>query len=380
MPANTSAQTSSRLRRIWASFPLKCGHGLLNLLLLFVPVALILRYLVHASALMTFAASALAIIPLAASLGDATEDLAAHVGARLGALLNATLGNATELIIGVLMLRAGHIEIVKASLSGSIIGNTLLVLGMSAFFGGLGKQKQTFSRTTATVHSTTLFVAVAALIVPAIYSFSVFGRLRSGESHLQTMGVWSSVVLILLYGLNLVAMLSGPSTPADLVETERIPRSKGAALLSLCLATIALAFVSEVLVGTVEQSRQALGLSPVFMGVVVVAIVGNAAEHAAAITFARRDKMELALGITVGSSVQIALLVAPLLVFISHLVHQPMSLVFTPLEIGGITLAALITAMISFDGETTWFEGAQLIAVYLLFGIALYFMPESAGP
>jgi Ca2+:H+ antiporter len=355
-------------------FPLHTGHRALDALLVAVPVAFALHYLTSAGPVVTFAICALAIIPLAGALGQETEDLSAYTGPQIGGLVNATMGNATELIIAFFALRAGHPEVVKASLSGSIIGNILLVFGTSALVGGLGKQKQQFSRQAAGVNSTMLFIAVVALVVPAVYSLSAMGASKAEGTRLQQLSDWTSVILILIYLVSLLySLLTRRSLPLREQEPEKPERSLPVLLLALAATTVLIAFLSEILVGQIEQTKQALGISELFLGVIVIAIIGNAAEHATAVMMAARDKMELALTITVGSSVQIALLVSPLLVLASWALRRPMSLVFSPLEIAGIALAVLIVQMISADGETTWFEGAQLIAVYLILALAFYF-------
>jgi len=364
------------LRTWWRNFPLKTAHAVLNYLLLVVPISFGLHYLAHPSPLLMFALAALAIIPLAGLLGEATEDLATYLGAGLGGLLNATMGNATELIIAIFALRAGHAEVVKASLSGSIIGNILLVLGASVLAGGLRREKQVFSRRDASVNSTMLFIAVVALVVPAVFALSIYGDLREHAPAIERLSLWTSGVLIGVYLLSLVfSFVTHAPTPAGRVAHEEASRTPRAALLALVVATVLIAVLSEILVGQIEATKKMLGMSELFIGVVIIAIVGNAAEHATAVLMAMRNKMDLALGIAVGSSAQIALLVAPLLVFISWLIGQPMSLIFVPLEVAAIALAVLIVEMISSDGETTWFEGVQLLAVYAILAVAFYFVP-----
>ena len=338
-------------------------------------MALAFGYLKILPPLWVFVLAALAIVPLAGVLGEATEDLASHLGQGVGALLNATMGNATELIIAVFAIRAGHTEVVKASLSGSIIGNILLVLGLSVLAGGWKREKQTFSRQAAAVNATMLFIAVVALVMPAVFSLGVFGELREHSARIEKLSLWTSVVLIVVYLLSLrFAFGTNAAKPEEAVKPERPVR---AALVALSLATVLVALVSEILVAQIDATKQALGFSDLFLGVVVIAIIGNAAEHATAVSMAIENKMDLALGVAIGSSAQIALLVAPLVVFYSWAIHKPMSLLFRPLEIAGITLAVVIVEMISSDGETTWFEGAQLLAVYLILAVAFYFVPSA---
>jgi Ca2+:H+ antiporter len=361
----------------WSRFPLKTGHPLLDVLLLAIPLAFLFHFVPVAPAII-FLVAAIAIVPLAAVLGESTEALSEHVGPAIGGLLNATMGNATELIIAFFMLRAGHQEIVKASLSGSIIGNVLLVLGLSALVGGWGREKQSFSRHVTSVNSTMLFIAVVALVMPAVFDLTVYGRLEVQNHRVEMLSLATAAVLIAIYSLSLIFSLkTHRSDQAHTPQPQKgsAPVSLKAALFSLTLATVLVALLSEILVGQIEAAKHALGVSDLFMGVIVIAIIGNAAEHGTAVLMARRDRMTLAMSIAIGSSSQIALFVAPVLVFAGWAMGSPMSLVFTPFEIAGIALAVLIVEMISSDGETTWFEGAELIAVYLILGVSFYFVP-----
>ena len=359
---------------LWQRSPFQTGHFAMDLLLLMVPVALILHYAMPGAAVVQFCASALAILPLAAVLGNATEDLSLHVGERAGGLLNATLGNATELIIAFFALRAGHEEVVKASLSGSIIGNVLLVLGASALVGGIGRQKQTFSRKHMNVQVSMLLICVVALVMPAVFGISVYGHLQEHAVPVERLSLWTSVVLIGIYGLGLLFTFRDRH-PHGEREADGEPRPAWQSVLALVVATGLIAWLSEILVGQLEAAKHTLGLTDVFLGVVVIATVGNAAEHATAVFMAKRDKMELAVAITAGSSSQIALFVAPVLVFISWLIGRPLSLVFGPLEIAGIALSVLVLHAIASDGETNWFEGAAMIAIYLILALAFFYVP-----
>lgn len=367
-------------RSLWSSFPLKTGNVGLDVMLLAVPIAFVLHFL-RVPPLAMFLVAAIAIVPLAAVLGESTEALSEYTGPTIGGLLNATMGNATELILSFFMLRAGHQEIVKASLSGSIIGNVLLVLGLSALVGGIGREKQTFSRQMSSMNSTMLFIAVIALIMPAVFDLTVYGRLNVENHRIEMLSLGTAAVLIGIYALSLLfSLVTHRPEPAHTPQPSphgKIAVSLKAALLSLAIATILVAFLSEFLVGQIEFAKQALGVSDLFMGVIIIAIIGNAAEHGTAVLMARRDRMNLAMSIAIGSSSQIALFVAPVLVFAGWAMGTPMSLVFTPFEIAGIALAVLIVEMISFDGETTWFEGAELIAVYLILAVSFYFVPGS---
>ena len=370
--------SSSPRRTLWSKFPLKTEHLWLNVLLLFVPVAIVLG-LLHASPLLIFIASALAIVPLASVLGESTGTLAAHCGPAAGGILSATMGNATEMIIAFFALRAGHINVVKASLSGSIIGNLLLVLGLSLVAGGLRNPVQRFSRATSAMNSTTLMIAVAALVMPAVFNLTLFGTLQHHDVNLQNLSLWTSGVLIALYLLNMffVFRTHRGSFAAQQQQEEGAPgTSRGQAIVSLGLATVLIAGMSEILVGQIAPVTRALGMTELFVGVIVVALVGNAAENSAAIIMARRNRVDVSMAIATGASTQIALFVAPVLVFLSVAIGHPMTLVFNGFEIAAIVLSVMIVDMISSDGETNWFEGAQLLAVYAIVAVAFYFVPE----
>ena len=365
-------------RTWWTRFPLKTPHRWLNLLLLFVPVTIILD-LLHVSPLLIFIASALAIVPLASVLGESTGNLASYCGPAIGGILSATMGNFTEMIIAFFALRAGHINVVKASLSGSIIGNLLLVLGLSLVAGGLRNPVQRFSRTTSAMNTTTLMIAVAALVMPAVFNLTLFGTLQHNDLKLQNLSIWTSGVLIALYLLNMffVFRTHRSSFSAPHPEEDDAPlASRSQTILSLALATVLIGGMSEILVDQITPVTHALGMTELFVGVIVVALVGNAAENSTAIIMARRNRMDVSMSIATGASTQIALFVAPVLVFISVAVSHPMTLVFNGFEIAAIVLSVLIVEMISSDGETNWFEGAQLLAVYAIVAVAFYFVPE----
>jgi Ca2+:H+ antiporter len=365
------------LATAWHHFPLKTHYTLLNLLLLAIPLAVGLHF-AHAAPLLVFVAAAVAIIPLAGVLGEATEKLSAHSGPLIGGFLNATMGNATELIIAFFALRAGHIEVVKASLSGSIIGNMLLVLGLSLLVGGIGREKQTFSRTAAGVNSTMLFIAVAGFVLPAVFDLAVYGTLSAQNETIQRLSLWTSGVLMLIYFISFIFVMK---THKALFVAEHAPAgdvAKGsvkAAVTSLVIATAFIGWIAEIMVGEISAVTQSLGMTELFIGVIVVAIVGNAAEHSTAILVARKNQMDLAITIAVGSSTQIALFVGPLLVFLSMIVGKPMSLVFNAFELAAVALSVFIVEMISQDGESNWFEGAMLLALYVIIGICFYFVP-----
>jgi Ca2+:H+ antiporter len=353
-------------------------YGLL-LLLVFVPIAIALKFLMPENHTAIFAASVLAILPLAAVIGRSTEVLAERLGGGIGGLLNATFGNAAELIIGALALREGLIDLVKASLTGSIIGNLLLVFGASAFIGGLKHPTQHFNRTAAGMGTTMLLLSVIGLVVPA-----VFHRLARAEggAHELKLDTEIAFVLFATYCASLVFTLrthrnlyghSGDESNAgDRPGTPEVRRS----VISLFAATAAVAVVSEFLVTSVSATAHDLGMTNLFVGVVIVALVGNAAEHFSAVVMAADDKMDAAIGIAVGSSTQIALFVAPALIFLSYLIApQPMDLLFSTFELVAIGVSVLSIAFISHDGETNWMEGVQLLAVYMILSLGFFFLP-----
>lgn len=342
-------------------------------LVLLVPVALFLELSGSVDVTLVFATSALAMVPLAGLLGRATEDVAIYTGPKIGALLNATLGNAAELIITVVALRQGLVEVVKASIAGSIIGNILIVLGLAVFLGGMRNGTQFFDAKTAGTNATMLMLAVIALVVPAIFSLGAEGS-RPSPAAILLLSDWLAVVLIVLYGLYVLFILRQQSPAPEHGEetpTMRLP----AAIGLLAMSTLGIVVMSEVLVGALEPAAESLGLSDLFIGVMLVPLVGNVAEHLVAVQVAIQNKMDLSLGIAIGSGLQIALFVTPLLVLISLVIGRPMSLVFNFYELIALVGAGIIAVLISVDGESNWLEGAQLIALYLMLGAAFYFVP-----
>lgn len=337
--------------------------------LLTVPAALLLS-LLEGPPVLVFLASAVAIIPLAGFMGRATEELAARVGSTLGGLMNASLGNAAELIIAIFALRAGLVELVKASLTGSIIGNLLLILGLSFLVGGLKYPVQRFNRESAGMNAALLALAVIGLVVPALFDFTHEQKAPAVLEHL------SEVVAIALLGTYLLSLLFSLRTHRQLfrAEREREPAQWSArrAVAVLVGSTVLVAWLSEILVGATEATIAGLGLSEIFLGVVVIPIIGNAAEHGTAVLMAARDKMDLTFSVAVGSSTQIALFVAPLLVYLSLFLGNPMDLAFTAFEVTAVALATAIVTVISLDGESNWLEGAQLLAVYGILAAAFY--------
>jgi Ca2+:H+ antiporter len=326
-----------------------------------------------------FVTSVLAILPLAGYIGRATEALAEQLGGGIGGLLNATFGNAAELIIGALALREGLTDLVKASITGSIIGNLLLVFGASALVGGLRHPVQHFNRTAAGLGTTMLLLSTIALVVPAVFHRLSRGVPDSPELKLDTE---IAVVLFVTYCLSLIFTLrthrdsSGMAAQIDGEPDAKHPQGKKRWILMLLGATAAVAVVSEVMVSSVEATAKDLGFTQLFVGVVIVALIGNAAEHYSAVVMAANNKMDAAISIAVGSSTQIALFVAPVLVFLSYLLAPaPMDLVFSVFEIVAISLSVLSIAFIAHDGETHWMEGVQLLAVYVILALGFFFLP-----
>jgi Ca2+:H+ antiporter len=341
-----------------------------------VPVAIGIHSFVPERALLLFVTSALAIVPLAGLMGRATEVLAHRMGSGIGGILNATFGNAAELIIAIVALRAGQVEMVKASVTGSIIGNILFVLGLAMLVGGFGRQRQTFNPQAAGTAASMMLLAVAALILPTFFHLMVREETVGG---IQRLSAGIAVVLLAMYLLSLAFSLKTHKHLYAEAETAEdhgaAPGTLAAALATLAAATVLIAVLSEYLVASAEVAGKALHLSETFIGVMVIAVVGNAAEHFTAVLVARKDKMNLAITIGVESSRQIALFVAPVLVLLGLAIGQPMTLEFSLLEVGAVGLAVMIVNSIAQDGESNWLEGAMLLATYLILGIAFYFLP-----
>ena len=373
-------QDGFNLRRFLLS-----GAGWPYLLVPFIPIAIGLE-LAHASATLIFVASALGVIPTAALMGRATEELAARSGPGIGGFLNVTFGNAPELIIAFFALNEGLQEVVKASLIGSILGNILLVMGAAMLVGGRKRERQKFDRTAANVTALMLLLAVVALIAPAIFELVQGTGLPNPadeavnyDSDVEKLSVGVAIILLFTYAAGLVFSLrthkdlfNPAHGPEDhLAEPWSVKRS----VIMLAIAGVAVGVMSEILVGSISEASESIGLSPFFVGVIVVAIVGNAAEHWVAIYFAARDKMDLAVNIAIGSAAQIALFAAPVLVLLSLVVGDfPMALVFNGFELGAVVLAVFIAQQVVAEGESTWFEGLQLLAVYAVLGLTFYFV------
>lgn len=345
-------------------------------MLVMVPVTLVLEFGGIGGHSLVFISSALAMIPLAAILGRATEEVAVYTGSKIGALLNATLGNAAELIITIIALREGLVDVVKASIAGSVIGNILVVLGAALLLGGLKNGTQRFDAQTAGTNATMMTLAILALTVPAVFAI---GSPEHHPTHedIEFLSDGVAVVLIVTYVLYLVYTLLGRSPE----EAEQESHSPAGMPLRLALAllagsTVAIVVMSEVLVGAIEPTAEDWGMTELFVGVMLVPLVGNIAEHLVAVQVAYDNKLDLALGIAIGSGLQIAIFVAPVLVLVSLFVGpEQITLVFNIFELMALVGGALIAVMVSLDGESNWLEGAELIALYLILGIAFFVVP-----
>jgi Ca2+:H+ antiporter len=358
------------------------------LLVPFIPLAVALE-LGHAGAGLIFFSAALGVIPTAALMGRATEEVAARSGPGIGGLLNVTFGNAPELIIALFALEAGLQEVVKASIIGSILGNILLVMGAAMLAGGLtgGRKVQRFDRTAANVQSLMLFLAVAAMVLPAIFEL-VEGQGLPGidqervnfDSTVEDLSLAVAIVLIgtyvcgLLFSLRTHRELFNPHSDDDQAHDDTWGWSIRTSVIALAIAGVAVGVMSEILVGSIEAASESIGLSQFFIGVIVVAIVGNAAEHWVAVLVAIKDKMDLSVNIAIGSSAQVAMFVAPVLVITSFFLGPgPMPLVFNGFEIAAIVLGVLVAYQVTNEGESTWFEGVQLLALYAILGLTFYY-------
>ena len=354
-------------------------------LLLFVPVSIAAHFLEWGDVVI-FITAALGIIPLAAFMGTATEEIAVVVGPNLGGLLNATFGNATELILAYIALKEGLVNVVKATITGSIISNLLLVMGFSMLLGGLRYKEQDFQPTAARLNASSMNLAVVAILLPTAVEFTSTGI---GEPTLQRLSVAVAVVLILVYGLTLLFSMKTHSYLYDVGVAEfesPDPEGEGEEKPNLWLwmgvlvaVTLVVAVESELLVDSLETATSELGLTKLFTGVIVLPIIGNAAEHATAVTVALKNKMDLSVSVAVGSSLQIALFVGPLLVIIGWIIGQPMDLDFNPFELVAVAVAVLIANSISADGRSNWLEGSLLLATYAVIALAFFFHPVIEG-
>jgi Ca2+:H+ antiporter len=360
------------------------AQGWPYLLVPFIPIAIVLD-LAHAGPVVLFVTSALGVIPTAALMGRATEELAARSGPGIGGLLNVTFGNAPELIIALFALNKGLHEVVKASLVGSILGNLLLVLGAAMLVGGWGRDRQTFDRTAASAQSSMLLLAAVAIVMPAVYELiegrglpSPGAEIINFDNAVEILSLFIACILIAAYAGGLLFSLKTHRDLFNPVDEAAAEPHEGmwsvrAAVGALAIAGVAVGVMSEILVGSISETAGKIGLSEFFIGVIVVAIVGNAAEHWVAVLVARKNQMDLAVNIAIGSSAQIALFVAPVLVLASFVMGpHPMALVLNGFEVAAILLAVIIANHVTNEGESTWFEGMQLLAVYLLLGGAFY--------
>jgi Ca2+:H+ antiporter len=343
--------------------------------LLAVPVSIAAR--IAGADTLVFVSSIVAILPLAGLMGQATEELAIHSGPRVGGFLNATFGNAAELIIGIFLITGGEAEVVKASITGSIIGNILLVLGAALLLGGLRYREQEFDPKVTGMHATSLVLAVIGLMMPALFHRAVP---NAEFVQTETVSIGVAIVLMTLYVSSVVFSFVTHQTSLSVpVGDETAEWSRRKALLILGGATALVALESEFLVHSLETATESLGLSKFFVGLILVPIAGNAAEHASAVFLALRNKTDVAIEIAIGSSTQIAMFVAPLLVFISLAVGKPMDFFFTGFEIAAVAFSTAIVTLISLDGKSNWLEGAQLLAAYVIMGLSFYFLPVHAA-
>ena len=360
-------------------------------LLLFAPVSIAAHFL-DWGATTVFITAGLAIVPLAAYMGNATEEIAVVVGPNLGGLLNATFGNATELILAFIALKGGLVDVVKATITGSIVSNLLLVMGFSMLLGGLLYKEQDFQPTAARVNASSMNLAVIAILLPTAVEYTSTGI---GEQTLQQLSVAVAVVLILVYGLTLLFSMKTHSYLYDVgvaelegAESSTTEEATGDSehqvnlpfwIGVLLVVTLAVAVESGLLVSSLEEATSELGLTSLFTGVILLPIIGNAAEHFTAVTVAMKNKMDLSVSVAVGSSLQIALFVAPVLVIAGWIIGQPMDLNFNPFELVAVMVAVLIANSISSDGNSNWLEGSLLLATYTILSLAFFFHPVVAG-
>ncbi len=346
------------------------------LLLIALPLA-ILAEIGHWGEIWVFVLSALGVIPMARYIGEATEALAHFTGPRVGGLLNATLGNAAELIITIFAIREGLLDLVKASITGSILGNLLLVLGMSIVVGGVRHGVQSFHRQQATNNAILLTLAIVALVVPSLFSHYIS---PDWSVQVEALSLGVAGVMILLYVLGLIFSFKRSDGPLTATQSEKRRPAKHVwpmrtAILVLVISTVGVAYLSELLVGAVEPVVASLGISEFFLGIILIPLIGNVAEHLVAVQVAAQNNMDLSVEISIASSLQVALFVAPVLVFVSLLMGNPLTLVFNQFELVALIAGVLIAALVSSDGESNWLEGAELLAVYAILGLAFYLLP-----
>lgn len=341
-------------------------------LILAIPLVAISEWL-HWNPIWKLIFAALSIIPMAGLIGNATEKLAEKAGPRLGGLINATLGNAAELIITLIAIQSGLLDLVKASITGSILGNILLVLGFAMTVGGIKNGVQKFDRRQAGNHAVLLVIAVLALLIPSIFSHNI-GTDDSRQVEFLSLGV--AIIMILLYGLGIFYSMRSSQSPVTgpVKQESKGEESLKKPFILLLISTLAVVILSEVLVNAVEPVVKSYGISEFFLGIILIPIIGNAAEHLVAVEMSYQNKMELSVEVAISSSLQIALFVAPLLVFVSLAMGHPLTLIFNIFELIALASGVLITTLVSVDGESNWFEGAALIAMYLILGTAFFFL------
>ncbi len=346
----------------------KAAYGATALL----AVAVVVVELLHAPVMLLFVLTSLALIGLAWTLGQATESLGHHTGPRVGGILNATFGNAAELIITIFALSAGLTTVVKASIIGSVIGNVLLVLGASMLLGGLKNGVQSFSATIAGVNASMLAIVATAITLPTI--FATTGP-DEGPGPTESLSIEVAVVLLVLYVLYLIYYFRSPEGDVTAGGEGEVLFGRMASLVLLLLSTAAVAYVSEAFVGAIEPLVEEIGISELFVGVILVPIVGNVAEHVVGVQIAYKNNMDFSMAISLGSSLQVALFVTPILVFLGPFLGHPLDLVFTPLELGALVASVIVTAFVALDGRSNWLEGAMLCGVYAIAALACFFSP-----
>ncbi len=355
---------------------------ILLLMLVFVPIAIAAQSL-HLPPLVIFITSGIAIIPLAALIANSTEAIATVIGSAWGGLLNATFGNATEMIISIVALRAGLVEVVKASLTGAIIANLLLALGLAIFLGGLRFSEQSFQPAVARINSSSLTLALIVLLTPAAIQFTSTGL---PISTINNFSYAAAILLLVYYVLMLffsmkthkyIYLQEEVHSTTEKIETEESEEevNLGLSIGILLICTVVLVFVSDILVESIEKTISTLGLTSLFTGVILIPLFGGIVEYITCVTFAINNKMELAVSVAIGSSLQIALFVAPILVLVGWVIGQPMNLIFNPFELVAVAMAVIITNSISNDGRSNWLEGVLLLITYAVLGIAFYFHP-----
>ena len=344
---------------------------ILRYMLVFIPISIVAKFL-NASGTVMFILACLSIIPLAGLIGEGTEEISFYSGPKIGGFLNGTFGNATELIISFFALKQGLFEVVKSSIAGAVIGNILLVIGASMLAGGLKYKTQKFNQKVSEVSSTMLLFAVIGLCIPAIFTHTVPSRLLN--TRYEGLSLFVAVVMIIIYALSLFFSFNTHKHIYNEEESEGTAKwSLKKAIAILVVSTVLIAIESEFLVNGIEPITECLGWSQFFVGIILIPVIGNAAEHTTAIVMARKDKMDVALEIAVGSSLQIILFVAPVLIFLS-LLFKPMSIVFNPFELIALIASVLIANRVSHDGESNWLEGVQLLAVYLIIAASFFIL------